>query len=260
MKYTMPSLHKQTIESHILLLEIDHPPANTLSKRMKIQFLELLEELEQTNDFRVVIITGRGNKFCSGDDLKEAAQNASKEGRIIENLKHFSAVIDRFEALPIPIVAAINGWCIGGGVELALCCDIRIAAENARFITAGVNVGLTASAYRLPRLIGVGRAKRMLLTGEAVDAQTAKEFGLVTDVFPKAVLLEEAIRLAKMIASKAPLAIKATKRIANVALEVGQEAGYGLQQKELEALAKSEDHRIALKAFQNKETPIFKGK
>ncbi len=256
----MSSLHKQTIANHILLLEIDNPPANTLSKVMKVQFLQILEELEQPNDFRVIVITGRGNKFCSGDDLKEAAQNASKEGGIIDNLKHFSAVIDRFEALPIPIVAAINGWCIGGGVELALCCDIRMAAENAQFITAGVNVGLTASAYRLPRLIGMGRAKRMLLTGEALDSQTAKEFGLVTDVFPREVLLEEAIRLAKVIASKAPLAIQATKRIANVALEVRQEVGYGLQQKELETLARSEDHRIALKAFQNKETPVFRGR
>jgi len=254
-----PTIHQKKIGDHIVLLEIDNPPANTLSKAMKVKMLELLETVEQTLDLRALIITGTGNKFCSGDDLKEAAKNAETEGNIIENLKEFSAVIDRFEALPIPIIAAINGWCIGGGMELALCCDIRIATKDARFITAGVNVGLTASAYRLPRLIGVGRAKRMLLTGTTIDAQEAKNYGLVTDLYDTENLLPAAIEMAKLIAQKAPLAIKATKRIANLALSIPEEEGYFLQQKELEQLANTKDHREALKAFTAKRKPQFKG-
>ncbi len=254
-----PRLHKSSIGKHILLLEIDNPPANSLSKAMKLQFMKVLDELEQNSHIRALIITGRGNKFCTGDDLKEALKNNEKEGVILNNLRAFSTVIDRVEALPFPIIAAINGWCIGGGLELALCCDIRIAVDSAKFITAGVNVGLTASAYRLPRLIGVGRAKRMLLTGAAIDAQEAKEFGLVTDLHNSEDLLPEAIRLAKLMASKAPLAIVATKRIANSAFDLSPKEGYVMQQKELEKLSKTQDHKEALTAFTQKRKPNFKG-
>lgn len=252
-------LHKSKIESTIVLLEIDNPPANSLSKRTKVQLVTALDEIRKDPQVRVVIITGRGEKFCSGDDLKEAVQNASKEGGILNNLKEFGPIMDSIESLPIPVIAAINGWCIGGGLELALCCDIRMAAHRAKFITAGVNVGLTASAYRLPRLIGIGRAKRMLLTGQVIDAQQAKEFGLVSDLMEAEELLPAALELAKVIANKAPLAIRATKRIANVALDLSEEEGIELQANEIKKLALSRDHQEALAAFTGKRTPIFKG-
>ncbi|MGB0932012.1 MAG: enoyl-CoA hydratase/isomerase family protein [Chitinophagales bacterium] len=253
------SLHKKALSPHILLVEIDNPPANSLSKAMKHEFNILLEELEAATSLRVVIFTGRGTKFCTGDDLKEAASNIKKQGNVLHNLRAFSNIIDRIEALSMPVIAAINGWCVGGGLELALCCDIRIAVDSAKFITAGVNVGLTASAYRLPRLIGVGRAKRMLLTGGTIDAQEAKVFGLITDIHTSENLLPEAIRLAELIASKAPLAIQATKRIANTALDLSPSEGYVVQQQELEQLSKTKDHREALKAFGEKRKPDFEG-
>ncbi|MGB0840485.1 MAG: enoyl-CoA hydratase/isomerase family protein [Chitinophagales bacterium] len=254
------NIHQTYINEHILFLELDNPPANTLSKSMKEQFLEVLADVEQNKMLRALVITGSGQKFCTGDDLKEAVQNAKKQGSIIDNLRHFSSVIDRFEALTIPTIAAINGWCIGGGLELALCCDIRVAVPDAKFISAGVNVGLTASAYRLPRLIGVGRAKRMLLTGATIDAPTALDYGLITDIFEPENLFAETIRLAHSIASKAPLAIKATKAIANAAFDISQKEGYILQQKELETLARSEDHQEALRAFATKRKPNFEGR
>lgn len=253
-------IHETYIQPNIVLLELDNPPANTLSKVMKVRFLEILEKLEANTALRVVIITGKGTKFCSGDDLKEAAKNTAKEGGIINNLRDFSAVIDRFEALTIPTIAAINGWCIGGGLELALCCDIRVAVPKAQFISAGVNVGLTASAYRLPRLIGIGRAKRLLLTGMAINAKQAQDFGLITDIFEAQDLLPQTIQLAQLIATKAPLAIKATKKIANLSLDLTEKEGYILQQKALEQLASTEDHQEALSAFLAKRKPQFKGK
>ena len=167
--------------------------------------------------------------------------------------------MDRFEALPIPIIAAINGWCVGGGLELALCADIRVAIPSSQFITAGVNVGLTASAIRLPRLIGVGRAKRILLTGEAINAQQAMDYGLITDVFEAKYLIAESIKMAQIIATKAPLAILSTKRIANKAFELSEEEAYLFQQKELEELSRSQDHKEALIAFSEKRKPNFKG-
>ncbi len=114
-------------------------------------------------------------------------------------------MLERIETYLIPVIAAVNGHCLGGGLELASVCDIRIASQAASFVCAGVNVGLMASAYRLPRLIGVARAKQMLLTGAPHDAATAERFGLVTAVHAADTLLPEAIRLAARIASRAPL-------------------------------------------------------
>lgn len=256
----MPAIHETYIDNHILLVELDNQPANSLSKEMKRQFLKLLDRVEQETTLRAIIITGRGNKFCTGDDLKEAVKNLAKDHSIIiNNLKKFSEIIDRFEALPVPIIAAINGWCVGGGVELALCADIRVAIPSSKFITAGVNVGLTASGIRLPRLIGVGRAKRMLLTGEAIDAQQAMDYGLITDIFDEEVLVSESIKMAQLMATKAPLAILSTKRIANKAFELSEEEAYLFQQEELEKLSRSQDHKEALTAFSEKRKPTFKG-
>lgn len=254
-----PTIHKSNPSPNIVLLEIDNPPANSLSKVLKIRFNELLAELEEDKTVRAVIITGRGNKFCSGDDLKEASKNAQIKGGILENLNVFGELMDRIEALEIPVIAAINGWCIGGGFELALCCDIRLAAEEAKFITAGVNVGLTASGYRLPRLIGIGRAKHLLLTGKAIDTKKAELYGLVTAIYEKSALLPAAIELANLIASKAPLAIKATKRIVNQALDLDDATSKPIMHKEITQLALSDDHREALQAFGEKRKPIFKG-
>jgi len=253
------TIHKKKIGDFVLLLEIDNPPANSLSTIMKQKFIGLLEEIEQNSSLRAIVITGRGNKFCTGDDLKEAMGRTTGSSTL-KNLKKFSEIIDRFEALSIPSIAAINGWCVGGGMELALCCDIRVAVPTANFITAGVNVGLTASGYRLPRLIGAGRAKRMLLTGDTITAAQALQFGLITDIYETDNLLPAAIRLAELIASKAPLAVKATKKIVNTALDMEEKEGYILQQEILEKLAVSEDYREALAAFSAGRKPSFKGK
>lgn len=253
------TIHTSYPTPQILLLEIDNPPANSLSKKMKIKLNQILEELEENKAIRVVIITGRGNKFCTGDDLKEAMQNAKEEGKILENLGVFGDLMDRIEALTIPVIAAINGWCIGGGLELALCCDIRLATKEAKFIGAGVNVGLTASGYLLPRLIGIGRAKHFLLTGMAIDTKKAESYGLVTALYEKEALLPAAIELANLIASKAPLAIKATKRIINWALDIDDSNSKAIQNKEITQLALSQDHKEALTAFAEKRKPVFKG-
>ena len=253
-------IQQTLINSNILLLELDNPPANTLARATKKQMIKILEKIEQDAHLRAIIITGKGTTFCGGDDLKEAAQNADEPQKIIENLRNFSAVINRFEAIEIPVIAAINGWCIGGGLELALCCDIRIAVPHAKFVGAGVNVGLTASAFRLPRLIGVSRAKRLLLTGDTIDAKTALNYGLITDIFESNLIVSEAIKIATAIATKAPLAIKSTKSIINQALNLEYNNGLALQQQELEKLSMTSDYTTALKAFTNKQKPNFEGK
>lgn len=257
----MPAtIHKSTPAKHIVLLEINNPPANSLSKVIKKRFIELLDELEQDKTIRAVILTGKGNKFCVGDDLKEAIQNTQLPLEVItKNLQKFGQIMDRVEALPFPVIAAINGWCIGGGLELALCCDIRLAVDSAKFICAGVNVGLTASGYRLPRIIGIGRAKQMLYTGTALSVEKAEQYGLVTGVYAEKELLPATLELAKTIASKAPLSIQATKRIVNTAYETDYENSQRIQEKELLTLAASEDYKRALKAFAAKQKTNFVG-
>jgi len=256
----MSNIHQRFIDKHILLLEIDNPPANSLSKKIKNQLIQIVDDIERNKELRCVIFTGKGEKFCSGDDLKEALSNAKTDGGIVSNLKAFGPMLDRIENLPIPTIAAINGWCIGGGVELALCCDIRIAVPKAKFITAGVNVGLVASAFRLPQLIGVGRAKRMLLTGQAINAQQAELFGLVCDISEPENLVQDAIQMAKVIASKAPLSIQATKRLVNMSSNISTEEGSAVWKETVVQLAQSADHREALSAFMEKRTPVFDGK
>ncbi len=257
----MSTIHKSIPAPHIVLLEIDNPPANSLSKIIKKRFIKLLDELEQDKSIRAVILTGKGNKFCVGDDLKEAIKNTELPLEVItKNLQKFGNIMDRVEALPFPVIAAINGWCIGGGLELALCCDIRLAVDSAKFICAGVNVGLSASGYRLPRIIGIGRAKQMLYTGMALPVEKAEQYGLVTGVYNEKELLPAALAMAKVIASKAPLSVQATKRIVNIAYETDFDDSQRIQEKELLALAASEDYQNALRAFAAKQKPDFVGR
>lgn len=233
---------------------IDNPPVNALSRTARASLMAALESLHADLDVRAVILTGRGRAFCSGDDLAEAAGRGEAARESFEN---FAELFERLESLRPPTIAAVNGWCTGGGLELALCCDLRIAAEPARFVCAGVNVGLIASAHRLPRLIGLSRAKSMLMTGLPVDALTAEQWGLVTAVHGPDALEAAALSLAERIASRAPLAMEAVKRCANQAFDLDPQAARSAFERELLALAATQDHAAALKAFLAKTEPKF---
>ncbi len=249
------------LSEHAALLEIDNPPANALGRAAREAFHARLDTIEQDGDIRALVITGSGRAFCSGDDLKEqeAAQSAGLQARKAQ-LAEFAGLIGRVENFRLPVIAAVNGFCLGGGLELALAADIRIAAYEASFVCAGVNVGLMASVWRLPRLIGVARAKQMLLTGSPADAETAERFGLVTAVYKPDILLNEAATLATRIATRAPLSVETTKRMAGRALELSREEADEAGRKELEVLVASADHAEALAAFREKRPPVFRRK
>jgi enoyl-CoA hydratase len=244
------AVHVQPISDAIVLLEIDNPPMNPLGVAMRRTFLEALDQVEANDALRCLIVTGKGRAFCSGEDLKAAGPDGG-------DVDGFGAVLDRLEATRVPVVAAVNGWCVGGGFELALCCDIRLASTEAKFVCAGVNVGLIASAYRLPRLIGVSRAKAMLLTGLPHDAQTAERYGLVTGVYAPDDLRGAAIALAQRIASRAPLSVEATKRIATRAPDLSPDEAQALLAPEVRVLRASADHAAALAAFRERRDPTF---
>jgi enoyl-CoA hydratase/carnithine racemase len=243
-------VHVERVGEAVARLTLDNPPMNALGVEMRQTLVDALDEAETDDSLRCLIVTGRGRAFCSGDDLKAAAPEH-------DDLAGFGQMLDRLEAVRVPVIAAINGWCIGGGFELALCCDIRLASTEAKFVCAGVNVGLLASTYRLPRLIGVSRAKSMLLTGLPHDAETAERYGLVTGLHTPEHLMDAALALATRIASRAPLSVEAVKRTAGRALDLSPDEALRLAGEELKTLRRSNDHRAALAAFRDRTDPVF---
>jgi len=246
----MGKVHVEQVSDAVTLLEIDNPPANPLGADMREAFIAALDQAESGDAVRCLIVTGRGRAFCSGDDLKS-------EGPQQDDLAGFGRVLDRLEAARVPVVAAVNGWCLGGGFELALCCDIRLASTTATFTAAGVNVGLMASTYRLPRLIGVSRARSMLLTGLPHDAETAERYGLVTGVYAPGDLRASAIALAERIASRAPLSVEAVKRTARRAPNLSPDEANAIWGEEQRVLRRSNDHKAAVAAFRERREPVF---
>ena len=236
------------LDRHCALVEIDNPPMNAMDAQSCDAMLEIFRTLRDRSDVRAVVLTGSGRAFCSGADLKQAGSDA---------LPLFGKLLEEVAGARIPVIAAVNGYCIGGGLELALCCDLRIASTQARFVCAGVNVGLMASAYRLPRLIGVSRAKAMLLTGLPFEAAAAEAWGLVTALHQPDALREAALELARRIASRAPLAVEAVKRCADRAPDMSPDEAREMLTREMPVLLASRDHKEAVSAFREKREPVF---
>lgn len=226
---------------------------NPLDSRLRAELLNALDAADSDLSARAVLLTGKGASFCAGEDLKEP-QEQSQAG------VSFMELLERLERMRLPVVAAINGHCIGGGFELAVNCDIRIASTSAQFVCAGVNVGLLASAYRLPRLIGVSRAKAMLLSGSAFSADKMLEFGFVIEVCEADALLDAAMALASRVASRAPLSVEATKSVVDQAMNLSAEDARDEVMSHLQRLRLTEDHQEAVQAFREKRTPQFKRK
>lgn len=245
------TIHFSRPAPHVALIELDLPPTNALGDAMRRQLAAGLDAIEADPDVRCIVLTGRGKLFCAGNDLRELAGRAADD---LSPISDFNALMGRIEALRMPVIAAVNGGALGGGLDLTLSCDIRLAAEGATFTASGVNVGLMASVGRLPKLIGVGPAKAMLLTGLPVDAATALQTGLVSAVHPADRLLGEALTLASQIAGRAPLAVEAAKRFAGMA--PAERAAR--MDAALELLAASADHREAVASFLEKRPAVFR--
>jgi methylglutaconyl-CoA hydratase len=210
---------------------------------------------------RVVIVTGAGTKaFCAGADLKERAR--MDEGAVAGFHRAIRAAFDGFESLPQPVIAAINGAALGGGLELALACDLRIAAEGAELALPEVGLGIIPGAggtQRLPRLIGAARAKELILTARRLGAAEALAFGLVGQVVPAAGLGDAALALAERVARNAPLSLRQAKRAVDRGLSLPLGEALDLENKLYQACIPTADRREALLAFAEKRAPVFKG-
>lgn len=242
-------IHLSHPEAGVALVELDVAPANVLAMAERARLLDAFTQIEADREVRVAILTGRNGAFCTGDDLVESLSRdvASQTAAIL----NFLDMCERIAAVRVPVIAAIDGWCIGGGLELALACDIRLAGARASFACSAVRMGLTASADRLTRLVGESCAKPHLLTGAPFEAARALADGIVAEVHPSEALLPAARDMARVIASRAPLAIEATKRVAS---------GLSATQAEIPALAASADHAEARAAFIAKRPAVFTGR
>ncbi len=241
----------------VALVTVNNPPRNQLSAEALRMFHRVLDETDADEGVRCLIVTGTGRSWCAGADLREERERTDNARPRDDSSTGFGALMTRLESNRVPVIGAINGHAIGGGMELALCCDIRIGSEGARFMCAAVNVGLLLSWYRLPRTIGLGPAKQMLLTGSLFDADWAYRNGLLTEIVPADQLLARAVEMAQRIATRAPLSVEATKEFANQAFELDLASAMALQQDKFVQLAASDDHREAVAAFLEKREASF---
>lgn len=232
---------------HVAVITMDHPPMNTLSWDSRRLLKEILDELDANTEVRCVIVTGAGRAFTAGANLREDEEMA--EESLEDFLADFNRILLGLEQFRAPVLAAVNGACIGGGLEFGLSCDIRIASTDAFFVAAGVNVGLIANFWRLTRICGLGPAKEILLTGERYSAEQALRWGLVTEVHEPDALMDAALAKAHRIATRAPLSIEATKDAANRSPEMTFEQAQELQVTRFLEMFHTEDHAEALTAF-----------
>jgi len=212
---------------NIALLTFNRPDAlNALNTDVNLKLIELLDKADGDPDIRVIVLTGSGNKaFVAGADIKEMMNMGAMEAR--EHAIKAKRVTDKIWNLNKPVIAAINGFCLGGGLEYALACDLRIAAENAKVGLPEINLGILpggGGTQRLPRLIGLTKAKELCFTGDIIDAGKALELGLFNAVYPKESLLEETMALAKKIASKSATSVALIKSAMNKGTEMDLES------------------------------------
>ena len=223
------------VNDHVALITLHRANAlNAWYKGMNDELKEAALLIENSPDIRVVIITGSGQKsFCSGIDLKkiragESFINGPEIRDYYEGIRKLRDVFTMYEKLAVPVIAAVNGYCLGGGLELALACDIRLATEDAVFSLPEVQLGIIpdlGGCQRLTRAVGIGKAKELIYTGRRISAEEALRIGLVQGIFTKNTLMGEAQKLARKIAGYNPVVVQAAKRACNVAmcypLEIG---------------------------------------
>ncbi len=246
----------------ISVITIDRPEVyNALNMACLEELSRIADELAQTRETRVVIITGAGEKaFCAGADLKERRTFTEDQVRRFVHL--IRDTFTKIERLPQPVIAAVNGLALGGGMELALACDLRVADESARFGLTEVSLGIIPGAggtQRLPRIIGKARAKEMIFTAQKISAERAEEIGLVNRVAEKGKSLEVAFQLASVILENAPLSLAQAKFAIDQGLETDLVTGLALETKAYETLIPTKDRLEGLEAFREKRKPIYRG-
>ncbi len=256
---------KLQADAGIAVLTLNRPDTlNSWNQKMRGEMRDAVRDLVADDALRVLVITGEGRAFSAGEDVR-GMQGLAEVGtrsyrRAVRNIHN---VFDELEAIEVPVIAAINGVAAGGGLELALSCDFRIAADSAKLGFPESNVGLipgSGGCSRLVKLVGIAKAKRLVMTGEMIPAQRALAMGLVEEVVPADQLMPRSMELARQLAGKAPLALGLAKIVLNACVNVDPDTGRNLERLGQSILKKTEDHLEGAKAFVEKRRPEFKGR
>ena len=243
-------------------LELVNPPLNLVTRELSEQLRDALGRLRVADEVRVVVVTGRGDRaFCAGSHIGEFE---GLRGRVAEGKLLLEKLVYRQLAqLPMPTIAAIEGDALGGGLELALCCDLRVASARARLGMPEVRLAVlpgSGGTQRLPRLVGPARAKELILTGRIINSDEAERIGLVNQVVPAGEARKAATALAEEIAARGPLAVREAKRLIDAALDLDLDAGLAAELDASERIFASEDMVEGSNAFLHKRDPEYRGR
>jgi enoyl-CoA hydratase len=249
-----PATVHAAVDGHVGLLELDAPPLNLLTDPLRAALLDALADF-RARGVRAVVLTGRGRAFCAGADLKDEAKLTPESVRAF--CEADEAVFGALADYPGGVIAAVNGYAYGGGFELALACDIRLAARAATLAGVGVTIGLVVGSARLSRLAGEAVAKDLLLSGRPVAAEEALDLGLVSKVVEDGALAAEAREWAATIASRAPLSVRANKVALRHCDGTPLREAVVYERGEWARLQRTADHAEALRAFFEKRPPEF---
>jgi enoyl-CoA hydratase len=246
----------------VAILTINRPDKlNALNKQVHAEGVAALDELKHDDEIGVLVITGSGERsFIAGADISEFEGQSPVTQRDLFNER---SLFNSLDAFPKPVIAMVNGFCLGGGNELAMACDLRLASETARFSQPEINLGIMCGGggtQRLTHLVGEGRSMEMVLTGDMIDAETAHRFGLVNHVYPAAELEAKTMELAEKIAEKAPIALQLSKEAVKFASRSNLDEGLRREVDLFAICFSTEDKQEGVAAFLEKRKPVFKGK
>ena len=244
---------------HVALVKLNRPKVlNALSTDLMTELVDCMLELDQNPNVRVIILTGNERAFAAGADIGQMA-TASPIDQINDNRFR---TWEMFRLITKPIIAAVNGFALGGGCELAMACDLIIAGDDAKFSQPEIKIGTIPGAggtQRLTRAIGKSKAMMMVLTGDMIDANTACDWGLVAKVVPAPTLLQETFELAKTIADRAPVAVRLAKEAVNKSFEMTLKDGMDFERRNFYLTFSSLDQKEGMKAFMEKRSPNYQG-
>lgn len=250
-------------EGEIALITLNRPKnMNSLNSELLRELDKVLTEIDRDNEVKIVILSGNEKVFAAGADISDVS-NFNSPAEVHRFVKEAQAVINKLEDLEKPTIAAISGLALGGGCEIVLACDLRIAAENAILGQPEIKLGILPGAggtQRLPRLIGTTKAKELLFTGDSIDALEAYRVGLVNKVVPVESLMEEAKKMALKIARQPGYAIKIIKLAVNKGLDMDIKSAISYEARCFEILFATEDQKEGMRAFIEKRKPLFKNK
>jgi enoyl-CoA hydratase len=257
MEYTTINVER---EDKVAILKLNRPEAlNALNSRMVSELMDALDKLNEEKT-RCIVITGDERAFSAGADIKEMVNMNAVDMAMTE---HFFPLWDKVGRYPKPLIAAVSGFVLGGGLELAMSCDIIVASETAVFGQPEIDIGVMpggGGTQRLARTLGKYKSMEIILTGRRINAEEAYRFGLVNLVVPKELYLEEAKRIARIISEKSPVAVKLAKAAINKAFEVGLSQGLDFERELFYLLFSSQDKEEGMKAFIEKRKPEFRGR